>query len=166
MRRKLTDRNGDANLLPTPKGVARPASKSPSRLRISAKGSASFTYETPISRPSNPYRFTMGHWCICRGATLGRQLTREGMVAEFCSHGWRDRKVQEWLLLLLRFAITRDPSDQSAALGIADELDSLGLRWRPGSPSFFLRTSHQVCEAILAVGGGHRDAVLHRTAAG
>jgi len=50
------------------------------------------------------------------------------MVAEFDSDDWRHRKVQNWLLLLLRFAVTREPSDQSAALAMADELDSLGVR--------------------------------------
>jgi hypothetical protein len=44
------------------------------------------------------------------------------MAATFSSHDWRDRKVREWLLLLLRFAVTREPSDQSAALAAADEL--------------------------------------------
>jgi hypothetical protein len=84
------------------------------------------------------------------------------MVAEFGSNEWRYRKVQKWLLLLLRFAVTREPSDQSAALAMADELDSLGLRWRPAAPSFFLRTSHDVCAAILTVDNGHDSAVLRR----
>src|SRR6266508_2011765 len=84
------------------------------------------------------------------------------MVAEFGSHDWRERKVREWLLLLLRFAVTREPSDRSAALAMAEELDSLGVRWRPAGPSFFLRTSDEVCEAIRAVGDGHNNAVLRR----
>jgi hypothetical protein len=84
------------------------------------------------------------------------------MVAEFGSNEWRYRKVQKWLLLLLRFAVTREPSDQSAALAMADELDSLGVRWRPAAPSFFLRTSHDVCAAILTVDNGHDSAVLRR----
>jgi hypothetical protein len=84
------------------------------------------------------------------------------MVAEFGLDDWRYRKVQKWLLLLLRFAVTREPSDQSAALAMADELDSLGVRWRPAAPSFFLRTSHDVCAAILTVDNGHDSAVLRR----
>jgi hypothetical protein len=67
----------------------------------------------------------------------------------------RDRKVREWLLLLLRFAVTREPADSAAALAVADELDSLGVRRKRRAPSFFLRTSNEVCEAILAVGDGH-----------
>ena len=46
------------------------------------------------------------------------------MVGETGSHDWRDRQVREWLLLLLRFAITREQSDRSAVLAMADELDS------------------------------------------
>jgi hypothetical protein len=78
------------------------------------------------------------------------------------SQNWRDRKIREWLLLLLRFAVTRDAADQAAVLASADELDSLGLRWRPGAPRFFLRTSGEVCAAILRVSDGHSDAVLRR----
>ena len=88
------------------------------------------------------------------------------MVAALGSHDWRDWKVREWLLLLLlllRFAITRDPSDQSAVLVMSDELDSLGAgRWGPAAPSFFVRTSKEVCKAILEVGDGRDSAVLRR----
>jgi hypothetical protein len=84
------------------------------------------------------------------------------MLTAFDYHDWRDRKVREWLLLLLRFAITRELSDRSAALAMADELDSLGSRWRPASPHFFLRTSEEVCEAIVAAGGRHSHDVLRR----
>src|SRR5580704_13552891 len=77
------------------------------------------------------------------------------MVTTFGSHDWRDRKVRDWLLLLLSFAVTREPADLAAALAVADELDSLGVRRKRRAPSFFLRTSNEVCEAILAVGDGH-----------
>jgi len=80
------------------------------------------------------------------------------MAAAIGSHDWRDRKIQEWLLLLLRFAVTRELTDQSAALAVADELDCLGGRWKRTAPSFFLRTSNEVCEAILA----DSDAVLRK----
>jgi hypothetical protein len=80
------------------------------------------------------------------------------------SHDWRDRKLQDWLLLLLRFAVTQDPADHLAVLALADELDALGLRWRPGGPSFFARTSHEVCEAILAGSNRNNDAILYKHA--
>jgi hypothetical protein len=87
------------------------------------------------------------------------------MGADTGSQDWRDRKVREWLLLLLRFAVTREPSDHAAVLAMADELDSLGARWRPSGPTFFLRTSTEVCETIIAVIDGHNHAVLRRHAA-
>ena len=83
-------------------------------------------------------------------------------MVELGSHDWRDRKVREWLLLLLRFAVTREPSDQSAAIALADELNSSDGRWRPAAPSFFLRTSNEVCEAVLSVGDEHNSHVLRR----
>jgi len=95
----------------------------------------------------------------CRAAALVEAGGPTGgkMAAAIGSHDWRDRKVREWLLLLLRFAVTRELSDQSAALTSADELDSLGVRWRSTAPNFFLRTSHEVCEAILMVGDEHSN---------
>src|SRR5262249_59558238 len=71
-----------------------------------------------------------------------------------------DGRIREWLLLLLRFAITRDGKDQAAALAMADEIDALGQRWRPSAPSFFRRTSGEVCEAIVARVDPTRDAIL------
>src|SRR5215510_4298665 len=82
------------------------------------------------------------------------------MLVEIGSQDWRHRKLREWLLLLLRFAITLETSDQSAALALADELDSLGLRWRPAAPRFFLRTTREVCEAIVE--GWHDSAALRK----
>ena len=92
---------------------------------------------------------------------IWRQIQRQvpaAMVGETDSCDWRNQRVQEWLLLLLRFAITRQQSDRSAALAMADELDSLGA-CRPHAPRFFLRTSEGVCEAVLW-NGGHDNAVL------
>jgi hypothetical protein len=70
------------------------------------------------------------------------------------------RRVREWLLLLLRFAITWDPADEAAVLAIADEIDALGLSWRPSAPSFFLRTSREVCRAITALDDPRRTTIL------
>src|SRR5262249_44071720 len=75
---------------------------------------------------------------------------------------WGARQVREWLLLLLRFAVTSDPKDQSAALALADEIDALGLQWRPSAPTFFRRTPSEVCEAITALDDPKRMAVLKR----
>jgi hypothetical protein len=71
-------------------------------------------------------------------------------------------RVREWLLLLLRFAVTHEPCDESAALAAAEEMDSLGLRWRPSGPRFFLRTTQDVCRAIVAGADGRSIAVLRK----
>ena len=84
------------------------------------------------------------------------------MVSEFGSHDWRDRRIREWLLLLLRFAVTREATDQVAALAMADQLDSLGIGWKRAKPSFFVKTSIEVSNAILAVGDGENNTVLRR----
>ena len=75
---------------------------------------------------------------------------------------WRDRKIREWLLLLLRFAVTRERADRSAVLALADELDAIGSWWRPAAPSFFRRTSREVCAAIDTAGSAPSAVVLHR----
>lgn len=75
---------------------------------------------------------------------------------------WRDRKIREWLLLLLRFAVTRQAADRFAALTLADELDAIGVWWRPSAPSFFRRTSRDICAAIETAGLSQSAAVLHR----
>ena len=75
---------------------------------------------------------------------------------------WAARQVREWLLLLLRFAITTDPKDLSATLALADEIDARGLEWRPSAPSFFRRTSNEVCKAITALDDPKRSAILKR----
>jgi hypothetical protein len=59
------------------------------------------------------------------------------MTAAFNPHDWRSRKVREWPLLLLRFAITREASDRLAVLVMADELDGVGIERRPAAPTFF-----------------------------
>lgn len=76
------------------------------------------------------------------------------------SRDWRAGRIREWLLLLLRFAITRDPNDEAAALAMADEIDAIGQGWRPSAPSFFGRTSDEVCKAIATPDDPKRAAIL------
>jgi len=73
------------------------------------------------------------------------------MNAAFGSNDWREQKIRDWLLLILRFAVTREPRDRSAVFAMADELDALGVRWRPAAPRFFVTTAGEVCDAILGV---------------
>jgi hypothetical protein len=75
---------------------------------------------------------------------------------------WGTRQVNEWLLLLLRFAVTSDAKDQSAALALADEIDARGLQWRPSAPTFFRRTTQDLCKAITTLDDPKRAAILKR----
>lgn len=69
--------------------------------------------------------------------------------------------LQNWLLLLLKLAITQDQADRSAAIEMAAELDSCTK-----SPTFgyFSRTNREVCDAITQGGTDHSKAPLLRYA--
>ncbi len=75
---------------------------------------------------------------------------------------WGARKVREWLLLLLRFAVTRDSRDLHAACAMADEIDAVGLRSSASAPSFFLRATTELCAALAAEEDPERNAVIKR----
>jgi hypothetical protein len=75
---------------------------------------------------------------------------------------WRADRIREWLLLLLRFAVTRDAKDEAAASAMGDEIDALGQRWRPSGPRFFCRTTDEVCKAMTAPAGAERATILNK----
>jgi len=83
-------------------------------------------------------------------------------MQQFGSHDARAGRIREWLLLLLHFAITWDPKDEAAVFAMADEIDALGHQWRPSAPSFFRRTSGEVCEAIIALKDPRRITILKK----
>jgi hypothetical protein len=83
-------------------------------------------------------------------------------MEQFGSQDARAGRIREWLLLLLRFAITRDPKDEAGVIAMADEIDALGLQWRPSAPSFFRRRSSEVCKMITALDDPRRATVLKR----
>ena len=83
------------------------------------------------------------------------------MVAELSSTERHNRKIRDWLLLVLRFAITRESTDRCSVLAAADELDAVGAGWRPAAPTFFLRTSVGICDAIATPHDDCGRAVLH-----
>jgi hypothetical protein len=83
-------------------------------------------------------------------------------MQQFGSQDWRANRIREWLLLILRFAITCDPRDEAAVFAVADEIDALGQQWRPSAPSFFRRTSREVCAAITARDDPKRTPILKK----
>jgi fido (protein-threonine AMPylation protein) len=84
------------------------------------------------------------------------------MIALLPSPEGNGRRIREWLLLLLRFAITRESADRLTALAAADELDASGGSWRPAAPRFFARTSNEVCDATAAADEAAGRAVLKK----
>jgi hypothetical protein len=74
----------------------------------------------------------------------------------------RAKQVHEWLFLLLRFAITRDPEDELAVLMMANGIDSLGRQWGRAAPTFFRRSSDEVCKAITALDDPRRETILKK----
>jgi len=65
------------------------------------------------------------------------------------------RAIEEWLLSILRFAITSDDVDRAAVLAVAADMDRRGSRF-----TFFVRTSVTVCDAIVAKDSAEADAAL------
>jgi len=63
---------------------------------------------------------------------------------------WRTKRVEDWLLALLRFAVTLHDADRSAVLAIAEEIDKFGKHAGDRSSfNFFRSTSTELCIAIL-----------------
>jgi hypothetical protein len=77
-------------------------------------------------------------------------------------NGWHGRKIRDWLLAIVRFAITLEQTDRQAALAIAQEMDGLGFLPGRSSFSYFVRTSTDLCRAIANRDDPSRTAILRR----
>ncbi|HEY1541733.1 MAG TPA: hypothetical protein VGG01_04945 [Xanthobacteraceae bacterium] len=75
---------------------------------------------------------------------------------------WRERKLHDWLLAVVRFAVTLEAVDRRAVLARACELDALGSVRGHVTFSYFARTSTLVCGALVESAYPDRDATLHR----
>jgi hypothetical protein len=73
---------------------------------------------------------------------------------------WRAAQIREWLLGLLRFAITHHRDDEAMAVSVAGKIDTLGRPPGIPAPSFFRRTTIDVCKAITALDDPNRTAIL------
>ncbi len=67
-------------------------------------------------------------------------------MCDLAPQTWRTRKVREWLLAVLRFALTLEPADRTTVLAIAEEMDRSGSA--AASFAFFIKTSIELCNAI------------------
>ena len=57
-------------------------------------------------------------------------------------------QLENWLLALLRYAITRYETDRVAVESLARSMDSLGSRFDQPAFDFFTRNSKRLCAAI------------------
>ena len=46
-------------------------------------------------------------------------------MGEMAAHEWRTKKVRDWLLAILRFAVTLEQTDRTSVLAMAEEMDHM-----------------------------------------
>jgi hypothetical protein len=62
----------------------------------------------------------------------------------------QSRRIREWLLGILRFAVTLEQCDRSAVMRLAAQMDRLGAGTTEAGFSYFARTSTKLCDCIAA----------------
>ncbi len=72
------------------------------------------------------------------------------------------RKVEDWLLAILRFAVTREQTDRAAILAVAADMDRLGAPVVRCGFTFFVKTSIEICDLIVSGHSSQDKAVLLR----
>lgn len=74
----------------------------------------------------------------------------------------RDERVQDWLLAILRFAVTLQQADRAVVLAMAKDMDQSGSGVASTTFAFFTRTSAELCGAIADRDDPKRVATLRR----
>jgi hypothetical protein len=74
-----------------------------------------------------------------------------------------ERRLNDWLLLVLRFAIAREDDDRARAIASAAELDA-GDHPKRSSFTFFQRITCEFCRAIVAVRDERSEIILRNFA--
>jgi hypothetical protein len=100
-----------------------------------------------------------------RATHLTRRLDRDPahMSDVVGRNEWRSKKVRDWLLAILRFAVTLRDEDRSAVMVAAEEIDRLGKSSEDQSAfKFFRNTSIEICSAILEKQNSRGSAVLYQ----
>lgn len=62
-------------------------------------------------------------------------------------------RIREWLLAILRFAVTLEQCDRAALMCSAAEMDRLGAGTTQSGFTYFTRTSTKLCDCIAAKRG-------------
>lgn len=71
-------------------------------------------------------------------------------------------RITDWLLAVLRFAVTRNEADRVSLLVTANELDRPQLTAEVGSFAFFRTTTIELCAAIIDKHDEQRVKILRR----
>lgn len=74
----------------------------------------------------------------------------------------RSRTIRNWLLAILRFAVTRDSIDRMRVLEMAQKIDQQNFVSGKTTFSFFVRASAEICNAIVATQNPKRQTILLR----
>jgi hypothetical protein len=75
---------------------------------------------------------------------------------------WRAAKVRDWVLAIVRFAVTLHDVDKHAVLALAEDMDGLGSVPGAASFSFFRHRSSELCRAIADRDKPDGTAILRR----
>jgi hypothetical protein len=89
---------------------------------------------------------------------MGQSAIHGGMVHHLGPHGVisdssaieESHRIREWLLGILRFAVTLERCDRAAVMCLAAEMDRLGASTSQSGFSYFTKTSAKLCDCILA----------------
>ncbi|MCK9908556.1 hypothetical protein MXD81_05420 [Microbacteriaceae bacterium K1510] len=71
-------------------------------------------------------------------------------------------RITDWLLAVLRFAVTRNEADRASLLATANELDRPQLTAEVGSFAFFRTTTIELCATIAGKHDEQRVKILRR----
>ena len=71
-------------------------------------------------------------------------------------------RIEEWLLAILRFAVTRDEADRAALMATAADMDRPCGHFMQSDFSFFVRTSGDICDVVAGRERVVKITVLHR----
>jgi hypothetical protein len=74
----------------------------------------------------------------------------------------RDEWVRNWLLAILRFAVTLQQADRAGVLAMAKDMDRRGVGVASTAFAFFARTSNELCDVIADRDDPKRVTTLRR----
>jgi hypothetical protein len=100
---------------------------------------------------------------------MGQSTIRRGIVHRLGSQknsisdlpvSEESHRIREWLLEILRFAVTLEHRDRATVMGLAAEMDRLGPGTTQSGFSYFTRTSVEFCDGIVGNGSAENAAGL------